>query len=59
MPQSQSDHPPAYPVPRQSCPKCGELMFIARLERYDADHDQRTFQCIICDYVETTVVKFK
>jgi hypothetical protein len=42
------------------CPKCGFPMLLAIIEPADeAGTDKRTFECLICKYVETAVVKFR
>lgn len=41
------------------CPKCANPMWLVRLERRDADHDLRTFECKVCDHSESQVVKFR
>ena len=40
------------------CPKCGDPMWLVRLEPYDREHDQRTFECKVCAHSESRVVKF-
>jgi len=43
-----------------SCPKCGDPMWLARIEPSDKpDYDQRTFECPLCDKSETMMIKFK
>jgi transposase-like protein len=40
------------------CPKCGAPMWLARIEPYEADHDQRTFECHTCGNSTTEIVKY-
>jgi ribosomal protein S27AE len=41
------------------CPKCGFPMLLAIIEPTDHDgSDRRTYECLICHYVETAVVNF-
>ena len=61
MPQPNS-FDPANPPPigQRRCPVCGIPMFMARIEPTDVGgQDQRTFECVTCDYAETTLVQFR
>jgi hypothetical protein len=44
---------------RPLCPKCAQLMWLARIEPDKPDHDRRTFECGECDHIETVVVKYR
>ena len=44
---------------RPNCPKCGALMWIARIEPDEPDHETRTFECPACDHLLTEVMKYK
>ena len=45
---------------RPACPKCGERMWIARIEPSDdPGHDLRTFGCVACGNADVMKVKFK
>ena len=50
---------PPSAIDRPTCPKCGELMDLARIEPDLPDHDRRKFECSKCDHSETIVVKYK
>jgi hypothetical protein len=41
------------------CPKCCTNMLLARIEPDSPRHDRRTFECPVCEYTLTTVVKFE
>jgi hypothetical protein len=41
------------------CPKCGAPMWLARIEPYEPDHDQRTFECQACSNITTEIVKYR
>ena len=40
------------------CPECGCMMWLKRIEPNKPGHDERTFECSRCLYVESLVVKF-
>jgi predicted RNA-binding Zn-ribbon protein involved in translation (DUF1610 family) len=44
---------------RPHCPNCGTLMWLARIEPDEPDHDRRTYECPECDSSITEVVKYK
>jgi transposase-like protein len=46
-------------IERPTCPRCGAMMWIARIEPDKPDHDRRTFECPSCDHSVTEVVKYK
>jgi len=53
-------HNPSELIEKPPCLKCGEGMWLARIEPTDRpDYDQRTFECPRCDHSETMMVKFK
>jgi ribosomal protein S27AE len=59
MKQSRIYDPPG-PIDQPPCPKCGERMWLARIEPTDKpDYDQRTFECPRCEQSETMMVKYK
>jgi hypothetical protein len=41
------------------CAKCGSPMWLVRLDPHDRDHDLRTFECKVCEYSESKVIKFR
>jgi len=41
------------------CPKCGHPMWLVRLDPYDREHDERTFECNVCAHSQSEVVKFR
>ena len=49
----QSDHA------RPACPTCTAQMYLARIEPEKPGYDLRTFECPMCQHVETAVVQFK
>ncbi len=45
---------------RPSCPKCGGLTSLARIEPApEPDHDLRIFECDACGHAEIVRMKFK
>jgi hypothetical protein len=51
---------PTPPVGQRRCPKCGLPMFLSLIEpTYQADQDERTFECTTSAYAETLSVKYK
>ena len=59
MAQQQSTPSNSPTIERPPCPKCGSLMWLARITPEGPDHDRRTFDCPVCNTSETAVVKFK
>jgi hypothetical protein len=58
--QKSHFHDSSAPIDLPSCPKCGNPMWLARIEPTGkSDHDQRTFECPQCEHSETMTVKFK
>jgi len=57
--QSHSQTPPVVRELQPPCPKCGNAMWMTRISKYDADHDLRTFECKVCDHIESNIVEFK
>jgi DNA-directed RNA polymerase subunit RPC12/RpoP len=49
--QQEIEHP--------NCAKCGAPMWLTRIEPYEPDHDQRTFECQACGKITTEMVKFR
>jgi hypothetical protein len=48
------------PIGEWRCPACGVPMLLARIEPADeVNHDQRTFECSLCGFAETTTVRFR
>ena len=41
------------------CPNCGLPMWLVRLVGHGEDRDLRNFECKVCDYTETRVIKTK
>ena len=39
------------------CPECGCMMWLKRIEWIKPGHDERTFECPRCLYVESLVVE--
>jgi hypothetical protein len=58
MQESQAQHsnvpPAAIESPR--CPRCYGRMMLARTRPRRLNFDARTFECVRCDHVETTLV---
>jgi predicted RNA-binding Zn-ribbon protein involved in translation (DUF1610 family) len=40
------------------CPKCGTQMMLARVMPESPGHEQRTFECPMCEHSESVLVKF-
>ena len=61
MPQQNSFDPSSPPpIGHRRCTVCGVPMFMARIEPTVNDgEDKRTFECVACDYAETTLVQFR
>jgi rubredoxin len=41
----------------RTCPECLGKMFIRRIDPDKPGYEKRTFECAMCDYVETSLVK--
>ena len=41
------------------CANCGAPMWLTRIEVYDADHDQRMFECQACNKSEIEIFKIR
>jgi hypothetical protein len=50
-----SNHEFKHPI----CAKCGAPMWLARIEPYEPDHDQRTFECQACSNIIIEIVKYR
>jgi len=59
MPQSQSDAGSRKPELQPPCPTCGNPMWLIRLSQFDGDRDLRTFECQVCEHIESSVAQFK
>jgi hypothetical protein len=60
MPQPHHFDSTKPPVGQRRCPVCGVPMFLASIEASDqAGHDQRTFECVTCDFSEKATAKFR
>ena len=46
-------------IEHPDCAKCGAPMWLMRIERYEPDHDQRTFECQACGASTTEIVKYR
>jgi transposase-like protein len=46
-------------IMRPKCPACGALMWLARVEPGEPDHDKRTFECPRCQDELTELVKYR
>jgi hypothetical protein len=42
---------------RPSCPQCGVMMGLARIEPHSAEYKKRTFECRQCEYSESSLVR--
>ena len=49
--QQEIEHP--------RCTRCGAPMWLARIEPYEPDHDQRTFECPACGKSTTEIAKHR
>ena len=49
----------AQEIEHPKCAVCRSPMSLARIEPYDGDHDQRTFECKVCDTSKIEIVKFR
>ena len=49
--QQEIEHP--------HCAWCGAPMWLIRIEPYEPDYDQRTFECQACGHNKTEIVKFR
>jgi hypothetical protein len=60
MPQARKFFRLKPPIGQRRCPSCGLPMLLSHIEPSDeTDHDERTFECVLCAYAETTAVKFR
>jgi hypothetical protein len=41
------------------CAACGAPTWLTRIETYDADHEQRTFECQACGKSASEVFKYR
>jgi transposase-like protein len=57
MRESYSDR--AQDIEHPTCAACGSSMSLARIEPFDADHDQRTFECKACGKTKIEIVTFR
>lgn len=46
-------------IKRPPCAKCGEQMWLARIEPDLPEHDKRSFECPKCGNEESFVVKYR
>ena len=46
-------------IEHPNCAKCGAPMWLTRIEPYDADHDQRMFECQACGKSQTEIFKYR
>jgi len=54
------DPSPLPPIERRRCPKCGLQMFLSYIAPSDhVDCEERTYECLGCDYEQTVRVKFR
>jgi hypothetical protein len=49
--QQEIEHP--------KCLTCGASMWLIRIEPYELDCDQRTFECQACGKSKTEIVKYR
>jgi hypothetical protein len=40
------------------CPNCNAPMWLVRLQPHSPGHDLRTFECKVCNFTESKVVKY-
>ena len=58
MADSESIATSPKPELQPPCPTCGNPMWLVRLSQFDDHRDLRTFQCQVCEFIES-VVKFR
>lgn len=56
MSLSQRNLPPSVISELPQCPWCGGRMLLARIEPYESDWDQRTFECNWCGHSDLKIV---
>ena len=44
---------------RPECPQCGTQMLLARVVPDAPGHEQRTFECPMCEHSESVLIKFE
>jgi len=49
--------PASIATKRPSCPKCGTMMGIARIEPHNTEYRRRIYDCRECDYSESSLVR--
>lgn len=60
MPQARKFTRMKPPIGERRCPACGLPMLLSRIEpSEEPGHDERTFECSLCAYAETTTIKFR
>jgi transcription elongation factor Elf1 len=42
---------------RPSCPKCGTMMLLARIEPHGPEYRKRTFECPNCHHSESSLAR--
>ena len=59
MMQSQHIDPGPEITERPTCLLCATRMWLTRIAPDHPEHEKRTFECPVCDYSESVVVKYK
>jgi hypothetical protein len=60
MPQPRKFIQMKPPIGQRRCPSCGLPMLLSHIEPSDdLSRDERTFECSLCAYAETTTVKIR
>jgi hypothetical protein len=49
--------PASIATKRPSCPKCGTMMRLARIDPHGPEYRKRTFECAHCDHSESALVR--
>jgi len=57
LPMIVASKPPR--IERPYCPKCGSLMWLARIMPHEPGWDQRTFECADCGHQVTRFFKWR
>lgn len=46
-------------IDRPPCPTCATPMWLTRISPHKPDHDERTFECPVCEIEHMAVVKYR
>lgn len=59
MPMTIDRPTPPDTIDRPPCPVCATPMWLCRIAPHKPDHDERTFECPVCETEHMAVVKYR